>query len=325
LRYPFDAEEHFTELHKALEPFSHFKQHCDVRHTYCGPWIENAWMDHFRGLWQAEQERAKDKARLSSVFGPYIPIFFPFVDSWVNSGHRYPVGFVAAFLAALRPDVAYVTVSQNDQGIAIDMTTIPNILVLSAGGYGHVPVPLIKGIEPVRNQIPVRDRTMAVSFVGSLTNAPNGLRYKMVQEMKDEFAEHECFAGSLHAWRDTMADSRVSLCPRGFGRTSYHLYEAVHMGLLPVYIYSDIPWLPYGKLYDTFGLHTSINDFPAMLKKLRNITDEEVNSLAAKMLALKETHFTLNGTMGQIQRFLKQPAQKSALECTKLPSSVRDG
>ncbi len=46
----------------------------------------------------------------------------------------------------LRKDVIYLAVSQDDQGIGFQlMTSFPNILVLSAGGYGHVPIPLIAG------------------------------------------------------------------------------------------------------------------------------------------------------------------------------------
>lgn len=326
LNYPSDAEDHFTELHRSLEPFSHFEPHCTYDKDFCGPWVENVWMDHFRGLWQAEKEHAGKKARLSSVFGPYIPILFPFVDSWVNSDSVYPEGFVAAFRAALRSDVAYVTVSQNDQGLAgfneIDMTTIPNILVLSAGGYGHVPIPLVKQSEPVRNQTLLKDRSKVVSFLGSLENAPNELREKVVKQVTEEFEEHERFTGIHDEWRDIMADSRVSLCPRGFGRTSYHLYEAIHMGLVPVYVYSDIPWLPYGELFDSFGFKTSIDALPSLLQKLRNVTDEELMARTVKMLALKESHYTLAGTMGQIHKFLTH--QGSDLECTKLPSTVRD-
>jgi hypothetical protein len=50
---------------------------------------------------------------------------------------------VAALLGALRPSVAYVTVNQNDEGLSVKelpMAQLPNVLVLSAGGYGHVPV-----------------------------------------------------------------------------------------------------------------------------------------------------------------------------------------
>ena len=45
-----------------------------------------------------------------------------------------------------------------------------------------------------------------------------------------------------------MKRSRLQLNPRGYGRTSYHLAETIQLGLLPVHIFSDVPWLPYPEL-----------------------------------------------------------------------------
>jgi hypothetical protein len=51
--------------------------------------------------------------------------------------------------------VLYITVSQNAVGITGDdelkMESIPNILVLSAAGYGHVPIPLLKQQQMLNN------------------------------------------------------------------------------------------------------------------------------------------------------------------------------
>ena len=46
---------------------------------------------------------------------------------------------------------------------------------------------------------------------------------------------------------------RFSLCPRGFGRTSFRLAETVGAGRVPVFVYSDQLWVPYRDLYSTFG------------------------------------------------------------------------
>ena len=65
------------------------------------------------------------------------------------------------------PDVPYVMVSQNDQGIVgnYELWSVPaNLLVLSAGGYGHVPIPLI---EPLRTAAARRRRRHQVSYTGS--------------------------------------------------------------------------------------------------------------------------------------------------------------
>ena len=153
LTYPADAESHFEHIHAALynwtQPPGH-RPHTAV--GFKGPWIENVWITHFRSRLCGNNPSpgtadglALPKGRLKAVFGPFIPLFITWVDVWVPR-FRYPPDFRSRLLALLRPDVAYVTVSQNDEGLQgkweISMRRIPNILVFSSGGYGHVPVPL---------------------------------------------------------------------------------------------------------------------------------------------------------------------------------------
>ena len=36
-----------------------------------------------------------------------------------------------------------------------------------------------------------------------------------------------------------------NLAPRGFGRTSFRAAEIIQLGRIPVFLYDDIPWVPY--------------------------------------------------------------------------------
>lgn len=112
---------------------------------FSGPWIENWWITTFSANYTALISR---DTPLSATFGAYVPLFLPWVDLWVKSGvirvegnrkvnlgaaYSYPPGFVDALLSVLRPEVPYVTVSQNDEGITgkneLPMAKIPNVLV----------------------------------------------------------------------------------------------------------------------------------------------------------------------------------------------------
>ena len=66
------------------------------------------------------------------------------------------------------------------------------------------------------------------------------------------------------AWRETMAQSIVSLAPR-CSRTAYHVAETLQLGLLPVHVYSDRPWLPYPHLYARVGFTSSVLGLPSLL------------------------------------------------------------
>ena len=135
--YPDDAEEHYKDLLKKTENFRGIKIHSAG--GYHGPWIENIYIDHFM-------------KKPLSYFNGLIPLFVQFVDIHVESfanpiNESVPKHSQISRLIAplLRENVLYVAVTQDDQGLAELAHFRPNILSISAGGYGHVPLPLIKG------------------------------------------------------------------------------------------------------------------------------------------------------------------------------------
>ena len=144
LQYPLDAEAHFEEIHAAMGRWMNNSRY-HATPDYSGPWIENWWISNFTSRWRSQAPGTP----LRATFGPYIPLLVPWVDKWVldddvssqPTNWSYPPEFVSTLLGVLRPTVPYVTVSQNDEGLQgkeeLLMKNIPNVLVLSAGGYGH--------------------------------------------------------------------------------------------------------------------------------------------------------------------------------------------
>ena len=141
LSYPEDAWDHYDEIQRVMQRWLQsapgFERHGAA--GYRGPWIENIWISHFERL----AARARSRRRpLHSVFGPFVPLLVPFVDQWVqraSQGYRYPVGSsrrssrcVPAWHTLLSARMTRV----DGQG-ELPMWRIPNVLVLSAGGYGH--------------------------------------------------------------------------------------------------------------------------------------------------------------------------------------------
>ncbi|CAE8593035.1 unnamed protein product [Polarella glacialis] len=327
LEYPEDAEAHFMEVNASLDSFTKgHKYHCAA--GYCGPWVENHWIHHFSTLWK----NRPPGTRLSDIFGPYIPILIPWVDTWVNKGgYHFPGGMIEALKKILRPNVLYITVAQNDQGwlarSGIREKDMPNVLVLSGGGYGHVPVPLLKADENLTLANPVGARKYIVSFVGTLGHAPQNLRGKMAEIMqkwaKELSITDKVNVGSDKNWRDIMTSSRFSMNPRGYGRTSYHLAETLHMGLIPIHLYIDIPWVPYMDLYQKAGIgfNTNIAGFRPLLDKIKNMSAEEVYAMEQRVRKLRESHFTPSGAMEQISKWMTGKDGGGDLRCQQLPKS----
>ena len=42
-----------------------------------------------------------------------------------------------------------------------------------------------------------------------------------------------------------MTDTALPLAPRGYGRQSFRSSELIQLHLPQVYLYDDVPWLPY--------------------------------------------------------------------------------
>jgi hypothetical protein len=65
-----------------------------------------------------------------------------------------------------------------------------------------------------------------------------------------------------------MCDTKFSLCPRGFGRTSYRLAETILAGRIPVFEYSDQLWVPYRDLFNRIGFAADAPGLPPLLIRL---------------------------------------------------------
>ena len=145
-QYPSDSFEHYSRIHQRLSTWTQQPNHRPHRAAgFDGPWIENHFISHFQPL-------IKSKDDLIHHFGPYIPLFVPWTDHWLKSNYKYPRALVNEMKVLLRKDALYIVVSQNDDGFVgrctefQDLQETYHITVLSAGGWGHVPIPLLKQV-----------------------------------------------------------------------------------------------------------------------------------------------------------------------------------
>jgi hypothetical protein len=126
-------------------------------------------------------------------------------------------------------------------------------------------------------------------------------------------------------WRSIMANSKFSLCPRGFGRTSYHFAETLQMGSIPIHVYMDQPWIPYAPLLlgGNYTFSTRLKGLPALEQQLLLLTPGELGAMEARIATLNESHFSVPGVLVQIERFM-HGSKDSDLVCQPLPATVRD-
>jgi hypothetical protein len=328
LHYPSDAEAHYFALMQATARFRAVKAHAHA--GYAGPWVENVWIATF-----AQRPLAE--------FYPYVPLFVPWTDVWKAGAASY--GDLAALLGGmLRPDVAYVTVSQNARGIpanALEKWSIPSVLVFSAGGYGHIPIPLLKRVLPLLPEaavLPPRGRTVRggaaggddarvaplVAFAGSQRR---GIRPATIKALKRAIAPATLSTYKGGAWQRALAEARFALVPRGFGRTTFMVAEVVQMGLTPLYVYDDEEWLPYrgsggAAEWSRFGVSLALRNITRGAARLAELDDPELERMRAAARAVRESHFTYDGVMQQIIRFIQNGTATSDLRCVAFPRTT---
>jgi hypothetical protein len=268
---------------------------------YTGPWIE----DYFLAHW-LKHAPDTDVA--------YLPVFW--TDLFLHAQtHRFTPGQRDRFTAELRDLLdrtlagprCYFTLLEYDHMIW-DWHAFPrNVAVFSAGGWGDVPLPLLKG-SPAWS-CPAKD--IRLSFVGRLDGASDAgsVRSRMHAALRG----HALFTAGPQ-WREIMGRSTFSLCPRGLGRASFRLYEALSVGSIPIYLWDDREWLPYRDEIDWAEISISLNiaDVARLPGILASYDAAHITAMQQRIRALYDDHFTLDGTCRQVLRRVVQLADRSA-------------
>eukprot|EP00931_Biecheleriopsis_adriatica_P046897 TRINITY_DN26988_c0_g1_i2.p1 TRINITY_DN26988_c0_g1~~TRINITY_DN26988_c0_g1_i2.p1 ORF type:complete len:172 (-),score=25.83 TRINITY_DN26988_c0_g1_i2:13-528(-) len=168
-------------------------------------------------------------------------------------------------------------------------------------------------------------RKYFTNFLGDFGHAPRGMRGTMRARVMEWWRLHkdkEYILGKNDSWREIMADSKVSLCPRGFGRSSYHIAETLQMGLVPIHVYYDIPWVYYGKLWheEQIGFVTHCDGLKDLLSRIAS-NESKLVEMETRIRSMRESHFLRQGVMNQIHLFMT--GRGGDLRCQALPQSPK--
>jgi hypothetical protein len=302
LKFPLDAEQHYKEILIQTKVMRNVPIHKAA--GYGGPWIEDYFIDYFIN-------------QPLSYFNGFIPLFIQWTDIHCLDFEPKKSKAIPLFKdlnsllkQILRPDVLYLLVTQDDQGMTMKgHHENPNVLSLSAGGYGHIPIPLIKGELNYSNPLSADKYTHEIGFYGNVR--PRLSRSRMLTEMqqsshriglKTEFK-------TTHNWDEVIKNTKYNLAPRGFGRTSYRLSEIVQLGRLPVYMYDDFQWLPYegsDAHISNFGYIGKMGQTKDLAKKLKETNNDDYDKKISKIKDIRY-YYTYEGVINQIEKFISDP------------------
>lgn len=208
----------------------------------------------------------------------------------------------------------YFTIVQYADSVLLKLPK--NTIVYCGGNYGDHPLPLI--YEDTNHTLErflkkdFREKKYLCSFVGCLTcnNLPPDVR----RIMFDKFHKNPKFnIVDVGGWTnviseekqklfvDITSDSKFSLAPRGYGRSSFRFFECFQLGSIPIYIWNDKEWLPFKNIIDykklCFSIH--ISEIDSLEEKLINTTQEKYTAMWDYYNSVKHL-FTLEGMSKQI-------------------------
>ncbi len=239
----------------------------------------------------------------------YLPVFW--TSYYVTQGYGENIQFSYNWLNTLDRSRKYFTVVQYASGIYVPQLNI-DMLVFSAGGGG-----LNKKSECVRVEdyygcrqhifhgnkgdydiplmcLPIFPHTnvkkdIYCSFMGRLNT--HECRFKMRDILKHNpkymFYESQGYA----KYNEIVNRSVFTLAPRGYGYTSFRIYEAIMAESIPIYIWQDKKVLPFEDTLDWSSfciiVHSSeIDKLPTIMERI------DVESYQKKLREVKsQFHF----------------------------------
>lgn len=180
----------------------------------------------------------------------YLPIFW--TAYWTNNGYgakEKSRNNLQRFIDSLPRDRKYFTICQYDDGPMVDFKDLDITVFGMSGGRIDYPIPLL--CQPHGYKFDCK-RDIFASFVGGDTHP---IRKELVKQFTGHKDCHVSFKKlPLKEYCNLMARSVFALCPRGYGKSSFRIAEAIQYGAIPVYI-SDEFVLPYN------------NEFPGLIAK----------------------------------------------------------
>lgn len=235
----------------------------------------------------------------------YIPVF------WTTCYNDSKTLGLQDLLRRLDPAKEYFTISQHDDAIRESLP--PNTICFNAGGNGGgTPIPLV--CSPIREEMkmPGLERDIFCSFVGSNTHPIRAFLYNSLSANPKYFFK-------IGGWSPTVSDedlrnfievtsrSKFALCPRGYGKSSFRLYEVMQLGAIPVFAY-DQKWLPFEDEieWQDFCVLIPLEKLNSVDEILSSISEEKIAEMQSKLQKIWSDNFTMESIFERISKNLIQ-------------------
>ena len=240
----------------------------------------------------------------------YLPILWTNFYLSRGNGDGYMTD-LQLFIDSLDKTKKYFTVLQYDDGILQNINDL-DISVFCSGGGGQkivpnkntgYPIPLLCKPNPNINKN--RNRDIFCSFVGAIQG-----RHRIRERLRNILGDLSNYIIrdqiGYNAFTEVMERSVFSLCPRGYGATSFRICESLQHGSVPVYVY-DKDWSPWCDEFDfnSVGIkihELEIENIPLILK---NKTQQDIQNLRENGERIYKEYFEYQDCADKIIKKIK--------------------
>lgn len=244
-------------------------------------------------------EFIKSEVKLERI---YIPIFWTNYYISKNYGQG-DISDIQSIIDKLDRTKKYFTIVQYDDNILNDLKDL-DILIFAQGGYGNYKdksyvIPLNCQSNYQINNI---QKDIFASFVGRKTHPIRNTIFDKFRNKEGYFISESI---DYNSYKDIMSRSLFSFCPRGYGLTSFRIFESLQCGSIPVYIYDD-EFIPFKYEFDfnEIGILIHVTEISKLNDILQSVKKEDILNLQKKGVEIYNNYFDYKGTLKQIFEIL---------------------
>jgi len=218
----------------------------------------------------------------------YLPIFW--TSFYVN--HKYgkderSIFELQRFINRLDKSKKYFTILQYDDGIINDISRLDIKVFGSGGGRIDSPIALLTAPHPFQFK---NSRSVFCSFAGSMTHP---IRNELVTRYSNKFNIAKRGL-PIKEYCELLSRSVFSLCPRGYGETSFRICESLQYGSIPIYI-SDKHIIPYGIDFNEYGILIHSDQIADIERILRGLTQGQIKDKQERGKQIYQELYTFEG------------------------------
>lgn len=234
----------------------------------------------------------------------YLPIYWTglYVNRNYGNGDLSDIQF---FLDSLDRSLKYFTIVQYDDCILNDLKDL-DIKIFNQGGYGKYrekcyPIPL-NCISP---EIETQQKDIFCSFVGAIRGR-HPIREKLLKTLENDKKYLISESINYNVFKNVLNRTLFSLCPRGYGQTSFRICESLQHGAIPIYVYND-PLIPFSDKIDflEYGILIHEEQIEDLDKILTSISEKKINDLLDKGKDVYKNFYQYEGCYYKIIELLK--------------------